>query len=373
MTDNSPQTTDLPNDTMDLTDLYRIFNAPNMCAHSPLIDEARLGHAEQVKKMLENGADMYATTCAGRFGQTAAEVAIPRGHVKVLCALIDAGYDVNRLSACGETLLGIAARNGQTEIAKTLIKAGAEVNKPDAQGRPPLFESAQAGKAEVSETLIEAGADIHFQTKRETPLICAIQKNQFNVVAVLKKYGVDINGANGFGETPLMIATRKGNKKMIGLLLEHGADVNAVNSVGETALFYVNDISLKDLDFSYCGGYSYLQRVESVYLNHVQKQIAFQLCAYGADVNRQDKAGNTVLSQALQCGNVDLSRFLIQHGAQIDFQNNVGHLILGMVDFRLKSTLSEALSQNKRIPSHKIVSAKNKLPIQTPQKTKSEN
>ena len=42
----------------------------------------------------------------------------------------------------------------------------------------------------------------------------------------------------------------------------------------------------------------------------------------------QDKWGNTALSRACACGHVETARVLLDHGANVDYQNKVAKLSL---------------------------------------------
>ena len=70
----------------------------------------------------------------------------------------------------------------------------------------------------------------------QTPLIIASQHGCIEIVALLLKYGANIEHQNQQCETALISAAQEGHTDIVKLLLEAGADPKRTNSDGETAL-----------------------------------------------------------------------------------------------------------------------------------------
>lgn len=70
----------------------------------------------------------------------------------------------------------------------------------------------------------------------QTPLIIASQHGCTEIVALLLKYGSNIEHQNQQGETALISAAQEGHTDIVKLLLDAGADPTRPNSDGETAL-----------------------------------------------------------------------------------------------------------------------------------------
>jgi len=133
------------------------------CAMSQeLFAAARSGETEQIKKLLEAGADHAA---ADEAGETALMHAAHGGHVDAVQVLIAAGADVNARSPQGWTAVAKAAYNGETgrgyvAVIEVLREAGASLDERIFFGITPLMLAAGGGDAPVVEWLINAGADV---------------------------------------------------------------------------------------------------------------------------------------------------------------------------------------------------------------------
>jgi ankyrin repeat protein len=111
----------------------------------------------------------------------------------------------------------------------------------------------------------------------------------------LLKSGADPNVKDARGASPLFYAATVGTPEAMGILIAAGADVNARTAFGATPLMW----STADL-----------AKVRLL----VEK---------GADVNAQSKAGNTALLIAsAQAGNLEILRYLFEHGASIQEARN---------------------------------------------------
>jgi ankyrin repeat protein len=127
-----------------------------------LFAAAQSGDADQVKSLLEAGADHAA---ADEAGETALMHAARCGHVAAVQVLIAAGADVNAKSPPGWTAIAKAAYNGDTErgyveVIEVLHEAGATLDERIFFGITPLMLAAGGGDAPVVEWLINAGADV---------------------------------------------------------------------------------------------------------------------------------------------------------------------------------------------------------------------
>ena len=86
-----------------------------------LIDAARKGDINRIKKLLDKGADVNAKD---KDGETALMAAALRGHTEIVQFLLNKGADVNAKRNDGTTALMAAAREGHTETVRILKQAG---------------------------------------------------------------------------------------------------------------------------------------------------------------------------------------------------------------------------------------------------------
>ena len=88
-----------------------------------LYDFARIGEADQIKPLIETGADIDVQV---ENGATALFAASKNGHIEVVKILILHEADLDLENNNGETPLAIAKKNKHKEIVELLIKHGAK-------------------------------------------------------------------------------------------------------------------------------------------------------------------------------------------------------------------------------------------------------
>jgi ankyrin repeat protein len=99
---------------------------------NPLIAAAGQGNLEEVKRLLDQGADPNAA-----YGPhwTALIFAAFNGHNKIVEALINAGAKIDHVGTHGRTALMFAAQEGHKDAFRTLLLAGADTTLKDTNNR----------------------------------------------------------------------------------------------------------------------------------------------------------------------------------------------------------------------------------------------
>jgi len=122
----------------------------------------------------------------------------------------------------------------------------------------------------------------------------AIEKGYIKLIKLLIKYGdIDVNIQDVFDERrPLHFASYDGHTEIVKLLIKAGADLNVQNKFGETPLHFANMDGHKDC-------------IEL-------------LINAGADVNIQDNDGWTALHFASYSGYKDIVELLINAGVNVN-------------------------------------------------------
>ncbi len=176
----------------------------------------------------------YAQMVGAWGGLTPLLHAIRQGHAEATLALLDAGADINQVSAGDDTSpLLMASVNGQFDLALTLLERGADPNLASHAGTTPLFavlERQWAPRAsyahptehlqqntthlEALEALLEAGADPNVR------LTAHLWFMEYTF-GVLRGSGINLQGA-----TPFWRAAYALDVDAMRLLKEHGADPN---------------------------------------------------------------------------------------------------------------------------------------------------
>lgn len=75
--------------------------------------------------LVAKGINLLATN---QNGSNALHIAVKRGHIEVVKALIQISYPLDICKGNGVSALGIAAFKGHLDIVKALIEAGADVD-----------------------------------------------------------------------------------------------------------------------------------------------------------------------------------------------------------------------------------------------------
>lgn len=241
---------------------------------SPLHEAAGNGDLEAVNALLASGVQVDLRT---RHFETPLMRAAYRGKLDVVAALIKRGADVNaqRRSSQGHnfgkaTPLSLAARVGHFRVSRTLLEAGAKVDPLDSGYFTPLAYASDAGNLELSKLLLDFGANPNGPAKGTRPLYEAVGES---FLPVFEKRQWD--------KATIM--------ELVQELLARGADPNGRVSNGETPLHATLDIDIAKL-----------------------------LLDAGADINARDLEGQTCLMKLMICGSIELLRFFIDSGVNVN-------------------------------------------------------
>ena len=109
----------------------------------PLIDAVRTGILKNVMEVLEKGnIDLNDFDLP-------LEIAIQKGELDIIQALITAGVNVNQTYKDGTHPLYQAIECGRLYVVNALIEAGADVNQVNENGMSPLMIAAQKGILDI--------------------------------------------------------------------------------------------------------------------------------------------------------------------------------------------------------------------------------
>ncbi|QSZ42184.1 DUF4062 domain-containing protein [Sulfurimonas aquatica] len=202
----------------------------------------------------------------------------------------------------------------------------------------PIVHATHLNQTSVVEYLIDAGAKVNMNNpKNWSPLILAAENGNTILVKRFLEEGIDVNIINN-GYTPLLKAAQNQNKsaayETCKILLENGADVNAVekdhdsveeieskklaiNDIDEFSL--IKSILIEEDDSDYD-----LANIESMHSSSLSYAVLFEnvelvkiLLEYGADVNHQNKLGDTPLKYLCNNDNVKILKMLLDKGADL--------------------------------------------------------
>lgn len=214
----------------------------------------------------------------------------------------------------GTTAVHQAARQGHTDMLRVMLEKGVDVNiaqdAPAEAGNTPLHEACARGNVETAELLMKSGADdAILNVKGETAAHLLMKKRVYNGdmkpeerMAILEALEhVDVPGAGG--RTPLMLMLQQreiyNKEELLSVLLGKDVDVDRRDDAGNTALIIAMD-------------------------HQGRRGVAKELVRAGADVNAENRNGDTALQLALRWGDQESAIYLIKKGADYNHANNAG-------------------------------------------------
>ncbi len=110
-----------------------------------------------------------------------------------------------------------------------------------------LLEAIRSRSAAFVSLLLEGGADPNRSYEGRSPLVCAVEHEQLEIVRLLIENGANVNSADESGFTPLHLAVdieadgayqagREPTTVLTALLLRYGADPGLPDQSGQTPL-----------------------------------------------------------------------------------------------------------------------------------------
>ena len=348
-----------------LIDHGSLVTARDEDGSAPLHEASRSGNVETARFLVEHGAD---TTVQDKNGSTplhkapyslqgsmeivrflvdhGAEPAaldkdqstplhhvleVRQGSVEVVRFLVERGADPTAQDKDGHTPLHLASREGMIEAVRFLIEHGADATARDQHGSTPLHlaSAARHGNVEGMRLLIEHGADITAQDKEgSTPLHLASQSEHVEFTRFLVEHGADLTAQDENGSTPLHVASKYRRVEIARFLIENGADPTAQDKEVLTPLHLASFVNPDMYEFlELLGVHENMEKAGiEVEEGELRQELASLsgnvelsrlLVEHGADVRAQTKDGSTPLHLAAQHGTVPAARFLIEHGADV--------------------------------------------------------
>ncbi|MBI3395869.1 MAG: ankyrin repeat domain-containing protein, partial [Spirochaetia bacterium] len=354
--------------------------------------------AEIAAYLISRGAHMAAAHPPGRDG--AIHFAVRRNYIEIVRMLLQHGVDVNAVGANGYTPLTLALSHDRTlDTARMLLDAGAKI-RHGANHKNPLFEliagpaddapmalllikhgapltskglgnalyaAAWHGKTKITETLLAQGLPVDSvnYNGEENAVIAAMAHQHYDTVKLLLLHGADPDSKERFEGSLLKQAVKSGDPSLVQLILEKrrgkhrpdthpqtGVDVSQSGGALVTAaekgdlpmvrLLVESGIAVDDPDAHDAWG--------SKHETPLMKAAAFgkidvirYLIEHGADVDARDTEGSTPVMYAAATGEREALRLLLDHGADIGKTNDLNWNALMQACFRGRYDAAELL------------------------------
>ncbi|MCG6871918.1 MAG: ankyrin repeat domain-containing protein [Gammaproteobacteria bacterium] len=168
-------------------------------------------------------------------GKTALMQAARDGNEEIVRRLLRSGVDVNRQNTNGGTAIMYAALGDRLAITRILVDQGADVDARASNGWSALMIAAVKGHAAIARFLVAHGADPDaMDIYRWTPLMRAAYARRREMVGLLLDQQVDVNHQAENGITALHVAAERGLTGIAGLLTARGARRDLKDAAGRT-------------------------------------------------------------------------------------------------------------------------------------------
>jgi ankyrin repeat protein len=281
------------------------------------------------------------------------------GYGEAVRALIQAGADVNQLSAGDKSSpMLVAAINGQFDTAQLLIEHGADVTLPNAGRVTPLYAALNVQWAPKS-MYPQPRAHLQQRLSYLDFMSLLLQKGADPNVRIIKKvwysgYNTDMSGVDEAGATPFWRAAYASDIEAMRLLVAHGADPSiptvrppgrprtgdmpgyreTIEDVSGRPPVPVGGPGVPPLVAAAGVGYGegFAANTHRYAPTGVLAAIKYLVEELGADVNAVDHEGNTAIHNSAARGDNATILYLVSKGADVTKVNREGKTTADMAN-----------------------------------------
>uniref|UniRef100_A0A3B4GXD1 Serine/threonine-protein phosphatase 6 regulatory ankyrin repeat subunit C-like n=1 Tax=Pundamilia nyererei TaxID=303518 RepID=A0A3B4GXD1_9CICH len=226
----------------------------------------------------------------------------------------------------------IFSRN--TEDVTFLLNHKEDVNSLDQEQSTPLHAAAYMGDVIVMDLLISSGANVNAKDQGLlTPLHRAAASRNERAVELLLKHKVEVNARDKFWHTPLHMAAANWATGCAKALIPHVCSLDVTDKSGRTPLHHA----------AHSGHGEQVLRCTSVTNICRHLEVVKLLLSHSGDVMCKDKRGYTPLHVAAAGGHLDVVKYLLRLGVEIDEPNIFGNTALHMACHTGQDTVATEL------------------------------
>jgi len=171
----------------------------------------------------------------------------------------------------------------------------------------PLIRAAATGNVELTEQLLQEGAYIDEMILGWTPLLCAAETNQFNIIQLLIEKGADVNTTNTRGESILIYIAKYQLLEIAQLALQRNANINYQVPITQQSVLHT---LFSHWSFHLASG-SNVSLLKLFVEN-------------GADIHAVNQEGKAPLHLAANVGDEESVAYLIDKGAEVSQVDHFG-------------------------------------------------
>ncbi len=306
------------------------LNAANETGQRPLHIAVTIGQPNLIHFLIDRGAD---PNQGDRDGITPLHLAVMQGSPAMVTLLLDRGAAVNLQTASSfdipagreGTPIHLAILFDRSRTLKTLFDYSPNTRIQNKAGYTPLMVAIDEGNMDMVDQLLRARADVENKEGFPTPMDQALELGSFELVDRLIQYGYPVNRPNPKGRPPLNEAIHREYVDIVELLLDNGAEVEGTET-SEYPMDVAMDVrNLAIIDHLILAGVFLEAQNERgntplrTAVNNEDIPLVRLLCNRDANVNEFTEQGElTLLQTAIKKGNIEITRMLIESGAETE-------------------------------------------------------
>ncbi len=227
--------------------------------------------------------------------------------------------------------LVMAVNRGDIDTVRAYIKENYDINPPIRNGmgtEVTVLEEAAISNAknscDVMRLLLENGANPDRPGAVFQPLAVAIRKHSLDKVKLLWEFGANVNNVDDNGWLPLNLAVSTINNSPNE---EEKAKCRAI--VKFLLMSTRKDLNSEVLDLLLSGKHKFQREKE-----WISKKSA-SIDPMRTNINGQNKDGRTALMIAVNNGEIETVKLLLQYGASLDIKDRYGDTALDLAKYRI--------------------------------------
>ncbi|CAG8922375.1 unnamed protein product [Penicillium salamii] len=187
-----------------------------------------------------------------------------------------------------------------------LIRHDLDIDSVDAFNHSALIQSIAISDLGGAHLLLHYGASVHGADKPRAPrpLIAAVEVGNVDMIELLLQHDASPHAFDSRGLTPMWWASRSGEIKLVDVLLRHGAPIDPIECHETPFLFAASEEQIDMLKF---------------------------LIEKGANINARDSDGHTALMCAAAGAKSEIVDLLVGSGADVHMHDSEGMTALDLV------------------------------------------
>jgi len=288
-----------------------------------------------------------------------------KGDIQLLKYLLKNGIDINAYDHNKETLLMKTCRNNDDKMIQYLVKNGADVNKGNLDD-VPLSLACENENIKIIKYLLNYGATIR-RISENDPLTVACKKENIKIIKYLLMYYKPKDLSNEQKKSLFFSVCQKGNIEVVKILVKYGFLLNTFDDKKKTPImlaacngfFDIADYLIQlNVNFDYHDPQyenelreliknRNLNGILNIYSMNFDDTDEMFYYLFNIGQYKYDKKydGYTKLLYACHHRNINMIKYLLDHGSNINAISNCNDTVFSIINFYNKDELNYEIVQ----------------------------